>query len=284
MFQKKEKELYNLKEKENKNEKKEEEEEEESENNELDDLEKNKKKKCSLKEHNEIDAIIYCPECKIYLCNKCDIHHTALFKEHHNYKINEDTKDIFTGICKEKNHNSKLKYYCKNHNQLCCLECLCQIKEKGKGQHKNCEVCLITKIKNNKKNELSNNIKYLEDLSKTFQESINQIKKIFEENNKDKDKEELKSEVKKFFTKIRNSLNTREDNLYIEIDKKYEELYFKEDFIKETEKLPKKINSVLEKGKIEENEWNDKTKLNSLINNCIDIEKSIKDIKLIIYI
>ena len=278
MFQKGKK-IDNLKEKENKNEKKEEEEEEESENSELDDIEKNKKKKCSLKEHNEIDAIIYCPECKIYLCNKCDIHHTALFKEHHNYNINEESKDIFTGICKEKKHYNKLKYYCINHNQLCCVECLCQIKEKGKGQHKNCEVYLITKLKKKKKNELANNIKYLEDLSKTLQQSIDQLKKIFEENNKNK--EELKTEIKKFFTELRNNINTREDNLYIEIDKKYDELFFKEDFIKESEKLPIKINSILEKGKTVDNEWKDITKLNSLMNICTDIENSIKDINLI---
>ena len=31
----------------------------------------NKNKKCSLKKHFEVDAIIYCQECKKYLCNKC---------------------------------------------------------------------------------------------------------------------------------------------------------------------------------------------------------------------
>ena len=36
---------------------------------------KNEKKKCnsnSSKEYGEVDAIIYCLECKLYLCNKCE--------------------------------------------------------------------------------------------------------------------------------------------------------------------------------------------------------------------
>ncbi len=38
----------------------------------------------------------------------------------------------------------------------------------------------------------------------------------------------------------------------------------------------------LEKGKLIENEWNEKNvKLNSLINDCINIENNIKDIKMI---
>ena len=32
----------------------------------------NKNKKCSLVEHNENDAICFCQECKIYMCNKCE--------------------------------------------------------------------------------------------------------------------------------------------------------------------------------------------------------------------
>ena len=34
--------------------------------------EKRIKKKCSLEEHKEIDAILYCQDCKIYICKKCE--------------------------------------------------------------------------------------------------------------------------------------------------------------------------------------------------------------------
>ena len=30
-------------------------------------------KKCSFIDHREYDATTYCVECKIYLCNKCNI-------------------------------------------------------------------------------------------------------------------------------------------------------------------------------------------------------------------
>ena len=65
-------------------------------------------KKCSLEEHKEISAIKYCPECKIFMCNKCDNYHFFLFKNHNPYDLNK-VNEIFTGICKEKNHQNKLE-------------------------------------------------------------------------------------------------------------------------------------------------------------------------------
>ena len=50
--------------------------------------------------------------------------------------------------------------------------------------------------------------------------------------------------------------------------------------MKEGEKLPYKIKESLEKGKIIEKEWNN-NKLNSSINDCLNIENNIKDIKII---
>ena len=88
-----------------------------------------KKKKCSNEEHKDIDAISYCQDCKIYICNKCSNHHQELFKNH---KLNnlDNNKEIliFIDICKEKNHLNKLEFYCKNHNQLCCSYCITKIK------------------------------------------------------------------------------------------------------------------------------------------------------------
>ena len=45
--------------------------------------------------------------------------------------------------------------------------------------------------------------------------------------------------------------------------------------------LPNKIKVSLEKGKKIENDWDEDNKLNSLINDCINIENNIKDIKII---
>ena len=85
----------------------------------------------------------------------------------------------------------------------------------GYGQHFNCEVCLIKDIKDEKKNKLKENIKYLEDSSKNT--------------------------LSKIFTKIRNIVNEREDKLLLELDTKFDEIYFKEDIIKKGEKLPNQI-------------------------------------------
>ena len=83
--------------------------------------------------------------------------------------------------------------------------------------------------------------------------------------------------VQKIFTKLRNCLNDREDELLLEIDKKYNKLFLNEEIIKEIDKFPNKIKLSLEKGKEIENNWNN-NKLNSLINDCLNIENNIKDI------
>ena len=236
------------------------------------------KLKCSLEEHKEVDAIKYCPECRIYMCNKCNNYHSSpLFKNHHPYNINKDD-EIFTGFCKEKNHNNRLNYFCKNHNQLCCATCLCKLNEKGEGQHKDCDVYYIEKIKEEKKNKLKENIKCLEDLLSKFNESMESLKKIFA--NIDKDKENIKSQIQKIFTKLRNVLNNREDELLSDIDNLYNNIYFHEDLVKKGEKLPKQMKLSLEKGKLIDKEWNDND-LNTYINDCINIENNIKNINII---
>ena len=98
----------------------------------------------------------------------------------------------------------------------------------------------------------------------------------------DEDKEELKLKVSKIFTKLRNAINDREDELLSDIDNNYKKLLFDEKIIKQNEKLPNQIKEFMEKGKIIEKEWKNKNnKLNILINECIDIENNINNIKII---
>ena len=123
-------------------------------------------KKCSSKKHIDINAIYYCQECDIFMCNKCINHHDEVLDFHHKYNLNEyNFNEIFTGICKEPKHKNELDFYCKNHNKLCCVACISKIKDKGNGQHTDCNVCLIEEIKDEKKSKLKENIKYLEDCS-----------------------------------------------------------------------------------------------------------------------
>ena len=133
----------------------------------------------------------------------------------------------------------------------------------------------IEDIKNEKKNILNKNIKIIEDFSKTIDNQINNLKIIFEEVNKNK--EELKLKISKIFTKIRNIINEREDNILLDVDNKFNNLFFKEDIIKKSEKLPNEIKINIEKGKKLNEVWNDnKINLNSKINDCINIENNIK--------
>ena len=216
------------------------------------------KHKCSNKTHKETNALTYCQICKIYLCKKCENFHSELYQEHIITNIDKDINEIFTGFCKEKEHFNRLKYFCRNHNQLCCGLCITKIKGEGNGQHTDCDVCLIEDIKQDKKNKLKENIKYLEDLSLNFKQSIDKLKEIYENiNNK---KEELKLNIMKIFTNIRNEINKREDQIINELDKLYDNIYFDESLIKKSEKITSQIKLNLEEGKIIENDWEDNNK------------------------
>ena len=232
-----------------------------------------------FKDHKNIDAVKYCEECKIYMCNKCSIHHQGLCERHIQYELNKDLMNIFTDKCEEKNHPNKLEFYCKNHNKLCCAFCITKLKVKGNGQHKDCDIDCIENIKEEKKNKLKNNIEYLENLSKDLNNTINELKILFEKINGNK--EELKLKVQKIFTNFRNTLNEREDELLLEVDEIFNNKYCDEKIIKDYEKLPNKIKSLLEKSKLINDEWNDNNKLNYLINMCIDLERNIETINLI---
>ena len=234
----------------------------------------NQKMKCSLKKHSENDAIIFCQKCKKYMCNKCQNLHSDLFDDHKAINLN-NSNEIFIDTCKENNHINKLEFYCKVHNSLCCLACISRFKEEGYGQHSDCDICHIKYIKNEKKNKLKENINNLEELYNQIEKSINELKRIYEEINKNK--EDLKIKIQTIFTKIRNALNEKEDKLLFDIDNEFDKKYFKEDLIKESEKLPNKIKKSINKGKIIEKEW-DENNLSSIINDCIIIENNIKEI------
>ena len=231
--------------------------------------------KCSVNEHKEIDAISFCHGCQIYMCNKCEKYHSILFKNSHKIETIKDKnmEVIFTGLCKENNHLAELIYFCKNHNKLCCAFCITKIKDDENGQHKDCDVCSIKDIEKEKKNNLKENIEKLEELSLNLQQSINEIKILFEKI--EKDKEKIKVDIQNIFTKFRNELNDKEDKLLLEFDKKYGDQFISENILKESEELPNKIKENLNKGKLIDNNWKN-NKLNFAINDCINIEENIK--------
>ena len=180
--------------------------------------------KCSSEVHKDIDASKYCQECNVYLCNKCEKFHSELFSNHQVFNLDKQNDNIFTGFCKEPNHRDALEFFCKTHNSLCCAACLCKLEKNGIGLHKDCDVCFIEDIKEEKKNKIKSNIKYLEELSNSFKDNIDNLKLTFEKIIKNK--EELKLEIQKTFTKIRNEINNREDKLLLKVDKQFNDIYF----------------------------------------------------------
>ena len=230
---------------------------------------------CSAKDHQEIKSISFCQECRVYMCENCKKVHSDLYN-HHQIDLNDETQEIFIGICNEKNHNYKLEYFCKTHNKLVCLACIANIKKKGNGQHQNFKLCIIEDIKEDKKNKLNENFKTLESLYNSVKESLDKIKQNLEDINIKK--EEMKIDIQKIFTKIRNEINNREDELLLKVDKKFDNLLLKENDLKNFEKLSEKIKISLNEKKLLDKEWKDEN-LISLINDCINIENNIKDIK-----
>ena len=49
-----------------------------------------KQVKCFSKKHEESDAVIYCQNCRIYMCNKCKKLHSDLFENHILFSLDKD--------------------------------------------------------------------------------------------------------------------------------------------------------------------------------------------------
>jgi len=231
--------------------------------------------KCSLKDHSQIDAIKYCKKCEVYLCDKCLEVHKNFLPNHQIFDINKEKNEIFSDLCGEESHNQVLEYFCKTHNKLCCALCITKIRDKGKGQHKDCDICIIEDTKYQKHYQLKQNISKLEQISDNLQKIINESKALFDKININK--EELKLKIQKIFTSFRSALNEREDELLLEVDT-YDAKEINE--IKESEQLLDKINKYLEKGKIADKEWLNKNKLKLCINESIIIENNMKEINI----
>ena len=230
-------------------------------------------KKCSFEEHKDIDAISYCSKCDIYVCEKCKDYHNDLINRNHNQIFNKENNEI----CLEKNHQEKLEYFCRTHNKLCCRACVTKIKGLGNGQHSECDICFVKDITDERKNILEQNIIYLKNNRTTFDSLINKLKQAYKEIS-DK-KEKLKIRIQKFFTKIRNEINKREDQLLLIVEQVYENYFFNKNFSKDIDKIENKLNLSINKEMLVSNEYNnDEINFISLINDCILIEDCIKEI------
>ena len=98
--------------------------------------------------------------------NKCEKQYLEICNNHRKYKFdNNNPKKIFIGYCLEKNHLDELKYFWKQHNILCCANCITKIKDEENDQHSNCDICSIKDIEKEKHYKLKENIQKLDNLS-----------------------------------------------------------------------------------------------------------------------
>ena len=234
------------------------------------------KQKCSSIDHIKTDAIIYCNICKVYLCNKCENFHSKIFQNHPIQDLKKEKINFFSDICPEKNHFNKLKYFCKNHNKLCCASCITKIKDEENGQHKDCEVCLLNEIKTEKDKKFNENYIKLEEIANNLEQTTNQLKLLSEQINKEK--EEIILEIQKYFTKLRSALNEREDKLIEEVELKFKNAFFDDNIVNECDKLPNNIKKCLDNGKEIKDKWNKENELSYVINCCIEFENNINKI------
>jgi hypothetical protein len=205
-------------------------------------------KKCSLEQHADKAAIIYCKNCSIYMCKKCESHHSELFKYHNIISLDKMDNELFDNNCKEKNHSFPLKYFCKTHKAVCCALCISKIKTEYDGKHADCDIDSIDKTKENLQNEFKDKINNLEKNYKTLSDILIGMENLLD-NFKDQ-KEKIKLKIMNIFTEFRNALNSREDELLEEIDKRFNEIYYTENLIKENRVIEKQTKIYLDKNKI----------------------------------
>lgn len=221
--------------------------------------------KCSTQNHENHKAYKYCQECNKFICNQCFSNHKKSLENHHLIDISEDI--FISYICKE--HLNKLEYFCKSDNKLCCESC-------KENDHINCDICKIEDIREEKKNNLDKIFNECENISKNIKEKIDNARNFYDK--ADSLKDDLKSKLLKIITILRNKLNEREDELISELNKIFETLYPEEKLIINYEKIPKKINNILNQRNSIDKNYNDLFLLNSYISDCINIEKEYNEI------
>lgn len=83
----------------------------------------------ACEEHNlSVEAISYCEKCENFLCEKCLTPHTQLYGKH--VVLGRDNVEKWPLAecsiierCPE-HRNKKIGFFCENHGQLCCNNCV----------------------------------------------------------------------------------------------------------------------------------------------------------------
>ena len=90
------------------------------------------------------------------------------------------------------------------------------------------------------------------------------------------EKERIKIKIQKIFTEIGNAVDDREDELFVEIDKRFDEICFNESIINDNKILENEMKEYLKKIRNDELNFND-TEINKF-NNELDLLKNKSEI------
>ena len=81
-------------------------------------------------------------------------------------------------FCFEGDNHNEFEYFCKTHNKFVCASCIVKIKKKGKGQHHDCDVCIIEDLVH-QNIESNQNLDNFDNLLNKVKLTIDELKSTF---------------------------------------------------------------------------------------------------------
>ncbi|XP_060572596.1 uncharacterized protein LOC132730641 isoform X2 [Ruditapes philippinarum] len=166
-----------------------------------------------------------CKQCDEYMCCICFKNHlTARLCRKHEFM---DSQGIQIDLRKAaesvnwdecgKHENEIIKYYCQNHDDVACGECMLI------GEHKGCSPILIKCLVDNVQNSedfkaLSDRLDNIEIKTSSTTDLI-----LLETENNSKMKEDTNADVKRFINDIRDIIDSKETSLLSQVDELYQQ-------------------------------------------------------------
>ncbi|KAK3576100.1 hypothetical protein CHS0354_032224 [Potamilus streckersoni] len=181
-------------------------------------------KRCDLclKRKKETSAVFYCRECKKSMCAMCQEYHDDISACNKGNILNLNTgnnsNDIppnlaFMEIC-SRHSNERIKFFCKDHNTMCCSTC-------GFLEHRKCET-ITTLDEMIKTFGISIKSKEAETNLKKCQSNLKQVMSIVTGNidTLNKDKAAITKQIRSLIGQLKNKLRRLETDLASTMDAK----------------------------------------------------------------
>ena len=183
-------------------------------------------------------------------------------------EVNKIIEEEITNTCHENYHADNINYYCKNHNDFFCKNCI-QKKE-------NCKILEFKAFQDEQKSQIQDNIKNLEKNSKIIEENYYKLKNIYEQIKNSMNN--LINDINLVFSCLIDELINKKEQLLVFAKNKFDIKLFKNTLLK-YESLNNDIKLLIKKEEIFKTKWSN----NSNINDCTSIKYNINEMKLMNY-